>query len=139
TRAAVEEGIVAGGGVALINIAPALQSVATDNHDEEVGVTIVRRALEQPLRTIAENAGLEGSVVVNKVKELPVGQGYNAMTGEYGDMVGFGVIDPVKVTRYALSNAASIASLILTTESLVAEKPEKPAPAGDHHHHHDDY
>ena len=139
TRAAVEEGIVAGGGVALINIASSLESVTADNHDEEVGISIVKRALEQPLRTIAENAGLEGSVVVNKVKDLPVGHGYNALTGEYGDMTAFGVIDPVKVTRYALANAASIASLILTTESLVAEKPEKPAAGGGDHHHHDDY
>lgn len=139
TRAAVEEGIVAGGGVALINILPALTNVACDNSDEQVGVTIVRRALEQPLRTIAENAGLEGSVVVNKVKDLPVGHGYNALTEEYGDMIGFGVIDPVKVTRFALSNAASIASMILTTESLVAEKPEKKAAAGGDHHHHDEY
>ncbi len=139
TRAAVEEGIVAGGGVALINILPALANVACDNSDEQVGVTIVRRALEQPLRTIAENAGLEGSVVVNKVKDLPIGHGYNAMTEEYGDMIAFGVIDPVKVTRFALSNAASIASMILTTESLVAEKPEKKAAAGGDHHHHDEY
>ena len=140
TRAAVEEGIVPGGGTALINIIPALANVATDNKDEEVGVQIVRRALEAPLRTIAENAGLEGSVVVNKVKELPKGQGFNALTEEYGDMIGFGVIDPVKVTRFALSNAASIASMILTTESLVAEKPEKKAAAGGgHSHDHDDY
>ena len=139
TRAAVEEGIVAGGGVALINILPALLHVECDNSDEQVGVTIVRRALEQPLRTIAENAGLEGSVVVNKVKDLPIGHGYNALTEEYGDMIGFGVIDPVKVTRFALSNAASIASMILTTESLVAEKPEKKAAAGGDHHHHDEY
>ena len=139
TRAAVEEGIVAGGGVALINILPALLHVECDNSDEQVGVTIVRRALEQPLRTIAENAGLEGSVVVNKVKDLPIGHGYNALTEEYGDMIGFGIIDPVKVTRFALSNAASIASMILTTESLVAEKPEKKAAAGGDHHHHDEY
>jgi chaperonin GroEL len=139
TRAAVEEGIVAGAGVALINILPALSDVVCDNSDEQVGVTIGRRALEQPLRTIAENAGLEGSVVVNKVKDLPVGHGYNAMTEEYGDMIAFGVIDPVKVTRFALSNAASIASMILTTESLVAEKPEKKAAAGGDHHHHDEY
>ena len=92
------------------------------------------------LLTIAENAGLEGSVVVNKVKDLPIGHGYNALTEEYGDMIAFGVIDPVKVTRFALSNAASIASMILTTESLVAEKPEKKAAAGGgDHHHHDEY
>ncbi len=139
TRAAVEEGIVAGGGTALINVIPALDNVQTDDNDEKVGVTIVRRALEEPLRQIAENAGLEGSVVVNKVKGLPVGQGLNALTEEYGDMVSFGVVDPVKVTRSALQNAASIASMILTTESLVAEKPEKKsgAPAGGHGH--DDY
>ncbi len=140
TRAAVEEGIVPGGGTALINIIPALANVQCDNKDEEVGVQIVRRALEAPLRTIAENAGLEGSVVVNNVKGLPKGQGFNALTEEYGDMIGFGVIDPVKVTRYALSNAASIASMILTTESLVVEKVEKKSGgAGGGHSHDDDY
>jgi len=137
TRAAVEEGIVPGGGVALINIIPNLDNVQTDDKDEEVGVQIVRRALEEPLRQIAENAGLEGSVVVNKVKGLEKGQGFNALTEEYGDMMGYGVIDPVKVSRSALSNAASIASMILTTESLVAEKPEKKAPAGGHSHDED--
>ncbi len=125
TRAAVEEGIVPGGGVALINVISALDAVQTEDKDEEVGVTIVRRALEQPLRIIAENAGLEGSVVVNKVKALPKGQGFNALTEEYGDMIAFGVIDPVKVTRSALQNAASIASMILTTETLVAERTDK--------------
>ncbi len=139
TRAAVEEGIVPGGGTALINIIPALDAVQCDNKDEEVGVQIVRRALESPLRTIAENAGLEGSVVVNKVKGLPKGQGFNALTEEYGDMIGYGVIDPVKVTRYALSNAASIASMILTTESLVVEKAEKKSAGGGGGHDHDDY
>ncbi len=132
TRAAVEEGIVPGGGVALINVISALDAVQTEDKDEEVGVTIVRRALEQPLRIIAENAGLEGSVVVNKVKALGKGQGFNALTEEYGDMIAFGVIDPVKVTRSALQNAASIASMILTTETLVAERTDKKksAPAG---------
>jgi chaperonin GroEL len=132
TRAAVEEGIVPGGGVALINVISALDNVKADDKDEEVGVTIVRRALEQPLRIIAENAGLEGSVVVNKVKTLGKGQGFNALTEEYGDMIAFGVVDPVKVTRSALQNAASIASMILTTESLVAERTDKKkaAPAG---------
>jgi chaperonin GroEL len=139
TRAAVEEGIVPGGGTALINILPALENVQVDNSDEQVGVNIVRRALEAPLRTIAENAGQEGSVVVNKVKGLAKGQGYNALTDEYGDMKSFGVIDPVKVTRSALQNAASIASMILTTESLVAEKPEKKSAAGGGGHDHDDY
>jgi chaperonin GroEL len=132
TRAAVEEGIVPGGGVALINVISALDAVHADDKDEEVGITIVRRALEQPLRIIAENAGLEGSVVVNKVKTLGKGQGFNALTEEYGDMISFGVVDPVKVTRSALQNAASIASMILTTESLVAERTDKKkaAPAG---------
>ncbi len=140
TRAAVEEGIVPGGGTALLNVASALDNVQADDADEKVGVTIVRRALEEPLRQIAQNAGQEGSVVVNKVRTLPQGHGYNALTDEYGDMVQFGIIDPVKVTRYALSNAASIASMILTTESLVAEKPEKKsAAAGGGHSHDDDY
>jgi chaperonin GroEL len=139
TRAAVEEGIVPGGGTALINIIPALDSVETEDADEKVGVNIVRRALEAPLRTIAENAGLEGSVVVNKVKGLAKGNGFNALTEEYGDMMAFGVVDPVKVSRSALQNAASIASMILTTESVVAERPEKKAPAGGGGHDHDDY
>ena len=139
TRAAVEEGIVPGGGTALINVISALDGVQTDDADEKVGVTIVRRALEEPLRQIAANAGREGSVVVNKVKELPKGQGFNALTEEYGDMIAFGVVDPVKVTRSALQNAASIASMILTTESLVAEKPEKKSAAAGGGHDHDDY
>jgi chaperonin GroEL len=140
TRAAVEEGIVPGGGAALINVIPALDNVQTDDPDERVGVTIVRRALEEPLRQIAQNAGQEGSVVVNKVRGLPKGHGFNALTEEYGDMASFGIIDPVKVTRSALQNAASIASMILTTESLVAEKPEKKAAsAGGGGHHDDDY
>lgn len=131
TRAAVEEGIVPGGGVTLINALPALDNLG-DGQDERTGVAIVRRALEEPLRQIAQNAGLEGSVVVEKVKSLPKGHGLNAHTGEYGDMMKAGVIDPAKVTRTALENAASIASLVLTTEALVAEKPEKKpaAPAG---------
>jgi chaperonin GroEL len=131
TRAAVEEGIVPGGGVALLAVQEALDGLG-DNADEKHGVSIVRRALEEPLRQIAENAGFEGSVVVSKVKELPKGSGFNAATEEYGDMIAAGVIDPVKVTRSALQNAASIASLILTTETLVVEKPEKKpaAPAG---------
>jgi chaperonin GroEL len=134
TRAAVEEGIVSGGGVAYINIQSSLDGLG-DNADEKHGVAIVRRALEEPLRQIAENAGFEGSVVVNKVKGLPVGHGFNAATEEYGDMIAQGVIDPLKVTRSALTNAASIASLILTTETLVVEKPEKKsaAPAGGGH------
>ena len=131
TRAAVEEGIVPGGGATLINVIPALEGLG-ESADEKVGVAIVRRALEEPLRQIASNAGLEGSVVVEKVKGLPQGQGLNAATEEYVDLVKFGIVDPVKVTRSALQNAASIASLVLTTEGLVAEKPEKKpaAPAG---------
>ena len=134
TRAAVEEGIVSGGGVAFLNIQSSLDGLG-DNADEKHGVAIVRRALEEPLRQIAENAGFEGSVVVNTVKGLPIGHGFNAATEEYGDMIAAGVIDPVKVTRSALTNAASIASLILTTETLVVEKPEKKsaAPAGGGH------
>jgi chaperonin GroEL len=131
TRAAVEEGIVPGGGVTLLNVQSALDNLE-GTPDEQHGIAIVRRALESPLRTIAENAGFEGSVVVNKVKSLPKGHGFNAATETYGDMIADGVIDPVKVTRSALQNAASIAALILTTETLVCEKPEKKsaAPAG---------
>ncbi|HZO90213.1 MAG TPA: chaperonin GroEL [Chthonomonadaceae bacterium] len=130
TRAAVEEGIVPGGGVALLNVQSALDNLG-GSPDEQHGVAIVRRALEEPARQIAENAGLEGSVVVNKIKSLPQGQGFNAATEQYGDMIQMGISDPVKVTRSALQNAASIASLILTTETLVVEKPEpKKAPAG---------
>ncbi|HOK53496.1 MAG TPA: chaperonin GroEL [Armatimonadota bacterium] len=127
TRAAVEEGIVPGGGTTLINILPTLENIG-DTDDEKVGVAIVRRALEEPLRQIAENAGLEGSVVVERVKKEKAGVGLNAVTEDYVDMVKAGIVDPVKVTRSALENAASIAALILTTESLVAEKPEKKAP-----------
>ena len=127
TRAAVEEGIVPGGGVALINAQAALDSLKLDG-DEQIGVNIVRRAIEEPLRQIAENAGQEGSVVVNEVKSLGGGHGYNAATGEYGDLVAQGVVDPAKVVRTALQNAASIAGLILTTECLISEKKED-APA----------
>ena len=129
TRAAVEEGIVPGGGATLIHIIPKLEGLG-DSPDEKVGVAIVRRALEEPLRQIAENAGLEGSVVVEKVKNLPQGQGLDALTEQYVDLAKFGIVDPVKVTRSALENAASIASMILTTEGLVAEKPEKKSAAG---------
>jgi chaperonin GroEL len=122
TRAAVEEGIVAGGGVALLAAQGALDDLPGSPPDQQHGIAIVRRALEEPLRQIAENAGFEGSVVVNKVKSLPQSQGLNAATGEYGDMIQMGIMDPLKVTRYALQNAASIASLILTTETLVVEK-----------------
>ncbi|MFN3652955.1 MAG: chaperonin GroEL [Armatimonadota bacterium] len=138
TRAAVEEGIVPGGGVALVNIQNALEGLG-DEHEVKVGVNIVRRALEEPLRQIANNAGFEGSVVVERVRGLERGHGFNAKTEEYVDMIKAGVIDPVKVTRSALENAASITSLILTTEALVADRPEKekPAAGGGHGGSHD--
>lgn len=123
TRAAVEEGIVPGGGVTLVNIIPALKKMKAEG-DEAVGLKIVVRALEEPLRQIAENAGQEGSVVVERVKNEKKGIGYNALTDEYCDMLKAGIVDPVKVTRSALENAASIGALILTTEGLVADKPE---------------
>ncbi len=123
TRAAVEEGIVAGGGSALLHAAAALDKLDLVG-DEATGASIVRKALVEPLRWIAENSGLEGYVVTQKVAGLPVGHGYNAATGDYGDLIADGVIDPVKVTRSALANAASIAALVLTTETLVVEKPE---------------
>lgn len=123
TRAALEEGIVAGGGTALVHGLKALDGLELNSHDAQAGVDIVRRALVQPLRWIAENAGEDGYVVVSKVAELPVGSGFNAATGEYEDLLARGIIDPVKVTRSALQNAASIAALVLTTETLVAEKP----------------
>jgi len=124
TRAAVEEGIVAGGGAALVHAIPALKRSGKGD-EEKLGVAIVRRALEEPLRQIANNAGREGSVIVEKVKNLPDGQGFNALTEEFEDMFKAGVVDPLKVTRSALENAASIAGLVLTTEALVADKPEK--------------
>ncbi|MCL2882831.1 MAG: chaperonin GroEL [Coriobacteriia bacterium] len=127
TRAAVEEGIVAGGGVAFINAAAALGKLEGLSEDEQVGVNIVAHALNAPLRTIADNAGFEGSVVVEKVKGLKKGEGLNAATGEYGDMLKMGVIDPVKVSRSALQNAASVASMILITEATVADVPEQSA------------
>lgn len=131
TRAAVQEGVVAGGGVAFIRAIKSLDKVKADNDDQATGVSIVRLALESPLRTIVENAGREGSVVVQKIKEQKGNFGYNAQTDEFGDLVQAGVIDPTKVTRLALENAASIASLLLTTECVVAEDPEdeKPMPA----------
>jgi chaperonin GroEL len=137
TRAAIEEGIVAGGGSALIHAAAALNGDLGLTGDERLGVMIVRRALAEPLRWIAENGGEQGYVVTSKVAELQPGQGYNAVTGTYGDLYADGVIDPVKVTRSALANAASIASLLLTTETLVVEKPEEDeaAPAGHGHSH----
>ncbi|TYZ28295.1 chaperonin GroEL [Selenomonas caprae] len=127
TRAAVEEGIVAGGGTTFIDILPALDKIQVEG-DEKVGVNIVRRAIEEPVRQIANNAGLEGSVVVENVKKAGDGIGFNALKNEYVDMIKAGIVDPAKVTRSALQNAASIASMVLTTETLVADKPEeKPA------------
>jgi chaperonin GroEL len=125
TRAAVEEGIVAGGGVALVRARAAISKLKGDNNDQDAGIKIVMRALEEPLRMIASNAGDEPSVVLNKVIEGKGNFGYNAATGEYGDMVEMGVLDPTKVTRYALQNAASVAGLILTTDAMVAELPKE--------------
>jgi chaperonin GroEL len=124
TRAAVEEGIVPGGGVALLRALPALEKLKLDG-DKQYGVNIIRRAVEEPLRQIAFNGGVEGSVVVNRVKEGKGAFGYNAATAEFEDLVKAGVIDPTKVVRAALQNAASVASLMLTTEALIAEKPKK--------------
>ncbi|MBC6441701.1 MAG: chaperonin GroEL [Rhodobacteraceae bacterium] len=127
TRAAVQEGVVVGGGVALVQAAKDIASVSVENADQEAGVAIVRRALEAPLRQIAENAGVDGAVVAGKVRESDDASfGFNAQTEEYGDMFGFGVIDPAKVVRTALEDAASIAGLLITTEAMVADKPEKP-------------
>ena len=129
TRAAVEEGIVPGGGVALIRAEKAIDALQFDNADQKTGAAIIRRAIEEPLRQIVQNAGLEGSVVVNKVKEGKDGFGYNAKTDTYEDLIKAGVIDPAKVTRTALKNAASIASMILTTDCVITEKKEPKAPA----------
>jgi chaperonin GroEL len=136
TRAAIEEGIVAGGGSALVHASSVLEGNLGLEGDEGTGVGIVRRAVIEPLRWIAENAGEQGYVVTTKVKELPVGHGYNAATNEYVDLIAAGVIDPVKVTRSALSNAASIAALLLTTEVLVVEKKEEDEDAGHGGHGH---
>jgi chaperonin GroEL len=127
TRAAVEEGVVPGGGVTLLQIAPALGRLS-DSGDVATGIALVQKALAEPVKQIANNAGVEGSVIVEKVAALPAGQGYNALTGEFVDMVQAGIIDPAKVTRSALQNAASIAAMLLTTECLVAEIPEKKPP-----------
>ena len=135
TRAALEEGIIPGGGVAFIRAISALDNLKGENEDEQTGIQIVRRALEEPLRQIVENAGMEGSVVVNKVKELKGDEGFNARTEVFEDLHKAGVIDPTKVARVAIENAASIASMILTTECVLSEiKEETPAmpqaPAG---------
>ncbi|MEI6362139.1 MAG: chaperonin GroEL [Actinomycetes bacterium] len=137
TRAAIEEGIVAGGGTALVQAAKVLEGDLGLTGDQATGVGIVRRSMPEPLRWIAQNAGEQGFVVVAKVSEMPAGHGLNAATGEYGDLIAQGVIDPVKVTRSALQNAASIAAMLLTTEVLVVEKKEnEPESAGHGHSHH---
>ncbi|MEU8278882.1 chaperonin GroEL [Microbispora bryophytorum] len=137
TRAAIEEGIVSGGGSALVHVSKELDDLGLTG-DEATGVSIVRKALVEPARWIAENAGMEGYVVTAKIAEMKAGEGLNAATGEYGDLVAQGVIDPVKVTRSAVQNAASIAGMLLTTEALVVDKPEEEAPAanGGHGHGH---
>jgi chaperonin GroEL len=129
TRAAVEEGIVAGGGVALIRCIPAIDALKLPDTDEQIGVDIIKRAVEGPLRSLAANAGVEGSLIVQEVKKRKGNEGYNVATGEYEDLVKAGVVDPKKVTRSALQNAASIAGLLLTTECLITEVPEKEKPA----------
>jgi chaperonin GroEL len=134
TRAAIEEGIIAGGGSALVHVAAELGDLGKKG-DQLTGVRVVERALVEPARWIALNAGQEGSVVVEKIRALPAGHGFNAASGEYGDLVAQGIIDPVKVTRSAVQNAASIAGMLLTTETLVVEKPEEKEPAGDGHGH----
>jgi chaperonin GroEL len=134
TRAAIEEGIIPGGGSALVHVAASLDDLGKSG-DEATGVTVVKKALSEPARWIALNAGQEGSVIVAKTAELPEGHGYNAATGEYGDLMAQGVIDPVKVTRSAVQNAASIAGMLLTTETLIVEKPEEEKPADDGHGH----
>ncbi|MGD0088197.1 MAG: chaperonin GroEL [Verrucomicrobiota bacterium] len=135
TRAAVEEGIVAGGGVALLRCLSAIEAVKSSNEDEQIGVGIIKRSIESPLRALALNAGVEGSVIVEQVKKSKGNEGYNVATGEYEDLVKAGIVDPKKVTRSALQNAASIAGLLLTTECLITDLPEKdkPAPGGGGH------
>ncbi len=136
TKAAVEEGIVPGGGVALIRAQKSLEKLELEG-DEQIGGNIVKRAIEEPMRQIAINAGFEGSVVVEKVKEMKQDMGFNALTEKYEDMIKGGILDPTKVVRIALQNAASIAGLLLTTEGLIAELPEEdkkpayPTPPGD--------
>ncbi|MCG5501512.1 chaperonin GroEL [Ectothiorhodospira lacustris] len=129
TRAAVEEGVVPGGGVALVRALEAMGEVKGINHDQDMGIAIAKRAMEEPLRQIVANCGEEPAVVMNRVRELKGNQGYNAATGEFGDMIEMGILDPTKVTRTALQNAASVAGLIITTEAMVAELPKKNEPA----------
>jgi chaperonin GroEL len=129
TRAAVEEGIVPGGGVALLRSGKVLEQLKAPSHEQQVGISIVRRAIEEPMRQIVANAGGEPSVVVNKVLQGEAGYGYNARTQEYGDLVAQGVIDPTKVVRTAIQHAASVAGMMLTTEAMIAEVPKKEAPS----------
>jgi chaperonin GroEL len=129
TRAAVEEGIVAGGGVALVRARVSLEGLEGDNDDQNVGINILKKALEEPLRQIVSNAGNDASVVLNEVANGKGNYGYNAATNEYGDLVEMGIIDPTKVTRFALQNAASVTGLLLTTEAMVAEAPQDDVPA----------
>ena len=130
TRAAVEEGIVPGGGVALLRALKVLDGLSHENEDQKVGINIVRKAIQSPARQIAQNAGADGSVIVGKIQEnTTYGWGYDAQTGEYGDLIAKGIIDPTKVVRCALQDAASVASLLITTEAMIAEKPKKAAPA----------
>ncbi|MCY1507960.1 60 kDa chaperonin 5 [compost metagenome] len=129
TRAAVEEGVLPGGGVALLRAVKALDNTQTENADQRHGIDLVRRAIEAPVRQIAENAGAEGSIIVGKLREkTDFGYGWNAQTNEFGDLYAQGVIDPVKVVRTALQDAASVAGLLITTEAMVAEKPKKDVP-----------
>jgi chaperonin GroEL len=137
TKAAVEEGIVAGGGVALVRCIAALDKLKSDDDDERFGVNIVKKALEAPIREIAENAGVEGSIVFEHVREKKGAFGYNADTNEYEDMQKAGIIDPTKVVRTALQNAASVAALLITTEAMIADKPDDKddGPGGMPHMH----
>ena len=129
TRAAVEEGVVTGGGVAFIRARVSLEGLEGDNDDQNVGINILKKALEEPLRQIVSNAGKDASVVLNEVAKGKGNYGYNAATNEYGDLVKMGIIDPTKVTRFALQNAASVTGLLLTTEAMVAEAPQDDVPA----------
>jgi chaperonin GroEL len=138
TRAAVEEGIVPGGGVALVRVAAGLSNMRVSD-DEKVGVRIIQKALEEPLRWIASNAGADGAVVLDKVKNGKGAFGFNAATEEYEDLVKSGIVDPTKVVRTALQNAASVAGLLITTEAMIADKPEKKKEAPAMPHDHDDY
>ena len=129
TRAAVEEGVVPGGGTALIRAIEGIKSLKSDNHDQNVGINILRRAMEDPFRQIVANTGEEGSVILSEVKGKDANYGYNAAVGEFGDMMDMGIIDPTKVTRAALQNACSVAGLMVTTEAMIAKLPKSPEPA----------